>query len=343
MSSQGLKVRDLVDSQQQSVTAPARIYWPIQAPTVTIVDLVSLQTPPVEPNGLRMSFFDCNAAHTTGYSMATNGASIATIHTHDQKMDLTFYQEVDAFFGRSMVWIYMPMDQDEYVTEVCRRFGFRHVRPDSLGLMFTTNQKRTTLFGSYRPPPSSNADYQFDRIYTPPRNSSRIYFNEWDSISTGNEIKFLGFEHTEKPVSRAYPKSLIPISLGFQTTYNEPWFYSFCSMKDVMKITLCIDKTAGHKPIIGMLLNYSNKHCACVGQYRLDWVLKPFEVNQARKLHIGIKRTTKGFPYVADISMHAPIDCSSTSWLDVSWSGTLEWSFSHRQCKLYYNSNQERS
>ena len=135
MSSQGLKLRDLVDRQQQTDTALTRIYWPVQAPTVTIVDRVNLQTPLKEPNGLRMSYLECNAAHTTGYSMATNGVSIATVHAHSQKMDLNFYEEVNNFFRRSMVWIYMPIDEGEYITEICRRFGFRHVRLDSLGLM----------------------------------------------------------------------------------------------------------------------------------------------------------------------------------------------------------------
>jgi hypothetical protein len=85
MSSQGLKLRDLVDSQQQSVTA--RIYWPIQAPTVTIIDLANLQTPLKEPKGLRMSFFECNTTYTTGYSMATNGLSIATVYAHSQEIE----------------------------------------------------------------------------------------------------------------------------------------------------------------------------------------------------------------------------------------------------------------
>ncbi|CAD6456659.1 127314ca-dd94-4fbc-9c12-f5e5b2e313b3 [Sclerotinia trifoliorum] len=198
----GLKLRDLVESEQQIFTAPARINWPVRAPNVSIVDLSSLQAPLEEPKGLRMSFFECNSAFTTGYSLATNGVSIATVHTHNEELDLTFHEEVDSFFGRSMVWIYMPVDDGEYVTEICRRFGFRHIRPNSLGLMFTTNRQRTTLFGCYKPPPSSNADYQFDRIYTPPQTPSRIYFNEWDSISAEYEIKFLGFEHTETPISR---------------------------------------------------------------------------------------------------------------------------------------------
>jgi len=189
------------------------------------------------------------------------------------------------------------------------------------------------------PPPSSKEDYQFDRIHTPPKSQSRIYFNEWDSVSTGNQVKFLGFERTELPTPQPYPRSLVPISSCPQTTYNELWFYSFCSMEDVIRITLCVDKTVCHRPIIGMLLHYSDKHRACVGQFRLDWVLRPIEVNQAEKLHISIKRTKKGFPYVAYINVRSPIDRSSSSWLDVSWNGTLEWSFSHRQCKLRYNGN----
>ena len=134
MSGQGLKLRDLFDSKEQSVT-PAHIYWPIPAPAATIIDLATLQHPHREPDGLRMSFIECNASHITGYSVATNGVSTATLHAHSQNMDLTFYKEVDSFFGWSMVWIYMPIDQGEYVTEICRRFGFRNVGLDSLGLM----------------------------------------------------------------------------------------------------------------------------------------------------------------------------------------------------------------
>jgi len=67
--------------------------------------------------------------------VATDGVSTATVHTHGQDTDLTFYKEVDSFFGRSMVWIYMPIDQGEYVTQICRRFGSTHVSLDSLVLM----------------------------------------------------------------------------------------------------------------------------------------------------------------------------------------------------------------
>ncbi|TAQ88178.1 hypothetical protein B7494_g3492 [Chlorociboria aeruginascens] len=131
----GLKLRDLVDSKMQFVTLPTRIYWPIQPPTVTIVDLVNLQAPIKGLKDLRMSFFECNAVNTTGYSMATNGLNIGTVHAHGQNMDLTFYKDIDTPSAWPMVWIYMPIDEGEYVTEICRRFGFKDIRPDSLGLM----------------------------------------------------------------------------------------------------------------------------------------------------------------------------------------------------------------
>ncbi|PQE33521.1 hypothetical protein CJF32_00003384 [Rutstroemia sp. NJR-2017a WRK4] len=111
ISSQGLKLRDLLPSQEQSEIAPAHTYWAIPAPPVSIFDIVSLQAPLNQPNGLRMSFFDCNAAHTTGYSVAVDGVSIATIRAHGQDMDLTFYEEFKVFTDRPMVWIYMPIDE----------------------------------------------------------------------------------------------------------------------------------------------------------------------------------------------------------------------------------------
>ncbi|RDL36813.1 uncharacterized protein BP5553_06165 [Venustampulla echinocandica] len=171
----GLKLRDIFNNKEQNATPSARISWPIPAPTATIIDLASLQRPQKEPSGLRMSFFECNAARTSGYSVATNGVITATIHALGPNMDLTFYKGVDSFFGWSMVWIYMPIDQGEYVTEICRRYGFRHTGLDSLGLSFTTNQERTTLFGCYLPPPSSKAEYQFERIHTPPKNRLLMY------------------------------------------------------------------------------------------------------------------------------------------------------------------------
>ena len=130
-----MKVRDLLVGKEQSTPPYPHIYWPFPAPTATIIDLASLQRPRNVPSGLRMSLFECNASHITGYSVATDGLSTATVHAHGQNLDLSFYKEVDSFFGHSMVWIYMPIDEGEYVTKICRRSGVTHVGLKSLVLM----------------------------------------------------------------------------------------------------------------------------------------------------------------------------------------------------------------
>lgn len=82
-----------------------------------------------------MSLFECNASQTNGYSVATDGLNTATVRRHGQNLDLSFYKDVDSFFGHSMVWIYMPIDPGEYVTKVCRRSGVTHIGSKSLVLM----------------------------------------------------------------------------------------------------------------------------------------------------------------------------------------------------------------
>lgn len=117
-----MKVRDLVEGDQQSdALPPARIYWPTPAPAATIIDLVSLQRPPQGPNRARMSFFECNSAGTTGYTVATGVTGIFTIHALGPNTDLAFYKAIDDSFPRCLTWIYMPIDEGEYITEICRR------------------------------------------------------------------------------------------------------------------------------------------------------------------------------------------------------------------------------
>ncbi|RFU24523.1 hypothetical protein B7463_g11814, partial [Scytalidium lignicola] len=220
----GLKLRDIYNVKEEGISTHTSISCPVAAPpTATIFDLTTLQRPPELPDGLRMCYLDCNGPHTTGYSAATNGVSIATIQAHGKNMDYGLYRDVDRFFAGTMLWIYMPIDHGEHLTEIHRKFGLRHVRHDSLGLTFTSNWGRTTMFGHYFP---SSEHIQFDPIYTPPNNPSRLYFNKWDSISRGYEIKFIGFDPTKPTTSHTHPNFLTPISPNPMRQYNIPWHAS---------------------------------------------------------------------------------------------------------------------
>lgn len=78
-----------------------------------------------------MCYFDCNAPGTTGYSVATDGVKIFSIHAHRQEDDdIRFYMDIDF----DIHWVYVPVDEGEYLTEICRRYG-RYVFMDAFGLM----------------------------------------------------------------------------------------------------------------------------------------------------------------------------------------------------------------
>lgn len=68
-----------------------------------------------------MSFFNCNANGVTGYTAVTGGSSVSMIHAHEN--DSTgFYTDIDAAHPRGF-FIYMPLDDGEFVTEICRRYA----------------------------------------------------------------------------------------------------------------------------------------------------------------------------------------------------------------------------
>ena len=77
-----------------------------------------------------MQYFDCNAPGTTGYSVATDGVSIFHIQAHHLDDDVRFYKDV----GPELEWIYMPLDEGEYLIEICRRYG-SYIYEDAFGLM----------------------------------------------------------------------------------------------------------------------------------------------------------------------------------------------------------------
>lgn len=72
----------------------------------------------VDYERLRMSHFICNDPHNTGYSALSAWNSTLTIKSHGQNPDLGFYRED---YSDSDIWIYMPIDNGEYITAIFAR------------------------------------------------------------------------------------------------------------------------------------------------------------------------------------------------------------------------------
>lgn len=184
------------------------------------------------------------------------------------------------------------------------------------------------MFGCYTPRPGS---VDLTRIHTPSRTQSRVWFNAWDSIPE-KEVEYLAFDRSCLPIKQPYPSSLMPTTPFSGTQSNEPWLFSFCSMKDVSEIIICRDVSIGHRPIIGMQLRYAGGHRDCVGQFRFDMDLEKIQVDEGRDLHIGSQRTKERFLYVVEVTMDSSPNWGELAWIHIQKDANLEWWFSSRHC-----------
>ena len=117
------------------------------------------------------------------------------------------------------------------------------------------------------------------------------------------------------------------------------FFWSSASVKDVREVRPCRQKNE----ISGLLFLYSDGRLATLSQVRLNQLDAPLIPKDAQKLYLGFKATAQDGPYVAraEILAENPDECTESTddgvsmWFQVSWSGTLDWWLSCRQCQVY--------
>lgn len=118
-------MRDIWANLETPLRGVSRVGWQVPVPfPPSPVDLLTLKTPPKNLRGLRMRFFDCNSPDIIGYSVATDGARILDILSHKQGQKPERRRYEDKVVNSSIChWMYMPVNQDEYITEIGRRTG----------------------------------------------------------------------------------------------------------------------------------------------------------------------------------------------------------------------------
>ncbi|KID88977.1 hypothetical protein MGU_04320 [Metarhizium guizhouense ARSEF 977] len=301
--SDGLKIRRLLDSTDPPVSrsdSPLDQAWPTPGLSCRLIDLDTCGSAKGLPDNLRMSFIDCNTPGTNGYSAAISGFHILKMYAHGLDTTTQFDLDMDDD-ASSVLWMYMPIDADEYLEQV---WAVKHPESGFLGLMLYSSQGRAVMFGSYNVHPGLRL--QFHLIYRTTKSPSRIYINDWDPLCDDKRIKYLGIESTNDEDSvpenidqryrETYPPPIRPSSSPPYTQYNELWYYTNCRLDNVVGIACCIDKGVSHKPIIGILIHYGDGRRACVGQYRFDWALDLLAAESSRSLRIGLGKTRKNFP-----------------------------------------------
>ncbi|CAM1509461.1 Fc.00g032000.m01.CDS01 [Cosmosporella sp. VM-42] len=289
-----------------------------------------------------MRFFDCNSPDIIGYSIATDGAKVIAIlsHKQDQNPDRRLYEDMDVNSGICF-WMYMPINQGEYITEIGRQTSRLILDTQVIGITLSTSRGRTVLFGLY-----GHENTSFERIAALPREPCRVYFNDLDDIPGKRSSSFFAFDKGTArptmvkpglPTSPDVPELPRSISTPPYTQSNEIWLHTPCSMLDVVEVHPCIDHTCVYRPVMGLLLYYADGHGESIGQFRLDWAVEPITITKLEKLYFYGKRTKKSWGYMAHVTTEPPGGRAQGRWLDVGQAGTLEWWFSSRHSVLFYN------
>lgn len=279
----------------------------------------------LKPDPLRMVPFEFNKPNITGYSACWRGR-ILHLQAHTEGEDLAFYGDIDAH-QRSAVWIYMPVDPGELLSELWHRAGRTY---EGVAMMLRTNQGRLATVGP-RFPPWWPASPVWRRLLASPKLPSRIYF---DVSQRG--ISRLAMDCSPTPAAKSPLAEICECPYPKQVA-NDALFHTVTTLEDVAEITICQMRSESYRPVIGLLILYRNGHRASVGQYRLDHVRETLTVETSPKLCFGFARTKYHHAYIAKVTLFPPSDRMSYQWLDVPWKGRLEWWFSHEQSQLYHD------
>ncbi|KAF4968626.1 hypothetical protein FSARC_4001 [Fusarium sarcochroum] len=336
---QSIKVHAIQGLLMKPPGASSCVGWPapVSEPPV-VINITALEASRRHSGGLRMRFFDCNAPDTLGYYVATDGTRLRNILTHQRgrDLDVSLFEDVESpiYF-----WIYMPIDQGEYLTDICRRAETRYwiVTARSFGVTFTTNHGRTVDFGFVR-----HEDVDFRRIAKLAPDPCRVYFNvDYSAARSRYSAELMAFEkHNTTSTDDELPKLPVSTSGRPHKQSSQDWLYSSCTMSRVTEIHACIDQTAPHRPVVGMLLNYADNHRECVGQFRPDWAIEPIHVGETDKIHICSKKTEQDMGHVVAVATCPPVQDSSDSWASVEQTGTLGWWFSSEHSVLCHDGTQ---
>jgi hypothetical protein len=147
------------------------------------------------------------------------------------------------------------------------------------------------------------------------------------------------FETQEPGVAPVFTLPGVPKASSPHPSFesSDGFAWSRASVEDVSGVRPCYLKGK----ILGLLFSYSDGRSAAVGQVRLDHLDAPLKRDGDQKLYLGFKRTADNCPYVAWLEMSVEsLDGRVDMWFEVSWSGTLEWWHSYRQCQVWQGGRQ---
>lgn len=282
-----------------------------------------------------MASIDLNMPGTIGISGVWSHFPIS-LYAHTSTDDFSFYEaHKQANASHHRVWIYVPLDQGEMVTEIWRRRSSNSFSDVYKAFVFKTSQGRVRFLGYVPHFLAGPCEWTLMEVLGDA--PSRMFFNVL------HDIQSMAFaspkpDCSDRQINVAPPKSPLPRATGF-----ELFHYNSAPLADIVEVTPCQGLLKGIWTVIGLLLRYQNNHIECVGQIRRDWLTQPVAINTSESMSLGFTRIMKGpwemCSYVFDVKFSRQVARESEefiTWFDVPWHGTLEWWFSYRQSMIYH-------
>ncbi|KAI3340531.1 hypothetical protein F4824DRAFT_453598 [Ustulina deusta] len=318
----GLKIRYLESLPGDKISHLAKnIAWLTPENRPDLIRFHSLTSR--SPTQLRMTSLVCNDPRTTAYSASWDWP-ILHLHAHIVGESLAFYNEVVAQ-RKNALWLYMPRNEGEYISQIWKR---SRKLTRELAILIVTNKGRVMMLGPQPQPYWRPCNWTL--LHQSDGTSSRIFFDV-----SPHGIHKLAFESSQPLSQGQFPIVPTPLSPYPESTSLDDYFYTSTMLENVIELIPCKGKVAGRPSIIGLLFRYSDSNQACVGQFRLDCTATPLVVGNSSKMWLSFD-TKDGYPFVDSVGVSRPPKPMSRRCLYISWAGRLEWWFSYRQCKVYY-------
>ncbi|KAI5464359.1 hypothetical protein BGZ63DRAFT_439553 [Mariannaea sp. PMI_226] len=324
----GIKLRRLNHGKLGPMREPyyAGVLWATPQPLATPIRFHKV-SPCREIS--RMNFFECNRSDTRAYSACWDG-EIITIHTHSRaEKDLDFYRRrSDRDFWQ--VWLYMPVDQGEHITEIWKRpekdqLLWSGHKEQKFTLVMKTNNGRVWVIGEHWRNRRSKKSWVL--VDQPTQVSSRIFIEEC-YLGMG----YMAFESPEPLHNQPNPPIPIPRSPYPICSQGHDYFYSSAPLIDVAMIYPCRYQLEHTSAIVGLLLCYHDGRERSVGQVRLDSLEHAICVEATTQL---VYRLSPDKAKVLEVRVGEEFE--GDEWIGIPWVGSLEWWHSARDSRLYHD------
>ncbi|KPA35575.1 hypothetical protein FLAG1_11713 [Fusarium langsethiae] len=201
-----------------------------------------------------LSVICCNDLRTTAYSLCWNSV-ITMVHAHRSVEGLDFYHAL-RILDNGALWLYMPLWQNELLTEIWRLEGPLR---KTIGLLLVTNQGRSNFLG-IQPRPSWDRS-KWKLLDLPHKSRSCIY-----AEMSPHGIRALGFESVLDRRPAQMPKVDWPTSPHPTFRHDEFYAWNKASLNGVAEFTPCQRLYKGKVIMIGLLLRYVDGTSAGIGQ-----------------------------------------------------------------------------